>query len=136
MMKKWNKEFDVEDMGANCFYIVLVDDNCEDNFSDCVNADGQLIYDESHMLTAECELAYVVDNNKESIVLNEDCIFDFAEDSSLPDSFKFKGAFLVTDARYAMGYSINQYSLELTTQLVFEKDLRFFDVLEAVSDGE
>ena len=135
-MRKWNKEFDVEDIGGNCFYIVLVDDNCEDNFSDCVNADGQLIYDESHMITAECELAYDVSDTRESIILNADCIFDFAEDDSLPDSFKFKGAFLVTDARYVLGYSINQYSLEITTQMIFEKDLRFFGIVESVSNGE
>ena len=31
-MQKWNKEFDVEDIGTNCFYIVLVDEVCDNNF--------------------------------------------------------------------------------------------------------
>ena len=53
-----------------------------------------------------------------------------------PTSFKMKGAFLTTDTGFVLGYSINQYTLEITTQMIFEKDLTFFDIVEVVSDGE
>ena len=137
MTKGWNKEFDVADLGANCFYIALVDDNCANNFSDCINADGQLIYNESHMVMAECELEYdVVRDSVENIVLADDCSFEFAEDELLPDSFNMKGAFLLVDDRYVMGYSINNYSVNITTQMVFEKGLIFYNVIEGGLSGE
>jgi len=133
-MKKWNKEFDVEDIGTNCFYIVLVDDNCADNFSDCINQEGKLIYTNNQRISQECELAYVTNRNTESIVLNADCTFEF-DGVTYPESFKFKGAFLTTDSGFIMGYSINLYSLEITTELTFEKDLVFYDIVEGVSNG-
>lgn len=135
MRKGWNKEFDVGDMGASSFHIVLVDGNCKDNFSECVDSDGKLIYSNSQKISQECELVYVATGNTESLVLNEDCTFEF-NGEDYPESFKFKGAFLTTDENYVLGYSINQYSLQITTQMKFEKGLVFFDITEGVFDGE
>ena len=134
-LKKWNKEFDVEAFDSSTFQITLVDGECANNFSDCVDSDGQLIYTSTHSISAECELDYVVQDNTESIVLKEDCTFDF-DGETYPTSFKMKGAFLTTDTGFVLGYSINQYTLEITTQMIFEKDLTFFDIVEVVSDGE
>ena len=134
-MQKWNKEFDVEDMGTNCFYIVLVDDECDNNFSDCINQDGQLRYSNQHYISVECELKYTINNNAEQIALADDVTFDF-DGTTYPESFNMKGAFLTTDSGYVMGYSINQYSINITTQMIFEKDLIFFDMVEGVSNGE
>ena len=93
-MRKWNREFDVEDLGNSTFYIVLVDENCPNNFSECVDpTTGELIFQEGQYIHAECELDYVIDGNVETIVLNEDCTFDF-DGTTYPESFKMKGAFL------------------------------------------
>ena len=134
LMSKWNKEFDVEDIGTNCFYIVLVDDICDDNFADCLD-DGQLRYSDGHTIKAECSLEYVINNNAESIVLDGDVTIDFA-DEEFTDGFKMKGAFLTTDSGYILGYSINQFSINITTQMIFEDGLTFFDVIEGGLNGE
>lgn len=133
-MSKWNKEFDVEDIGTNCFYIVLVDDVCYDNFADCLNNDGQLIYSDAHTIKAECSLEYVTGNTTESVVLDGDVTIDFA-DEGYDDGFKMKGAFLTTDSGYVMGYSINQFSLNITTQMIFEDGLTFYDIVEGGING-
>lgn len=134
-MSKWNKEFDVEDIGTNCFYIVLVDDVCDDNFSDCINSDGQLRYSESNMISASCSLEYVTNNTVESIKLDGDVTIDFV-DEGFTDGFKMKGAFLTTDSGYIMGYSINQFSINVTTQMIFEDGLTFYDIVDGVYNGE
>lgn len=134
-LKKWNKEFDVEDFGNSTFYIVLVDENCNDNFSECINQDGQLIYDNTHSIKSECELSYVVNDNTESIVLAADCTFDF-NGEDYPTSFNMKGAFLVNEDNYVLGYSINQYAIYITTQMIFEQGLTFYDIVEGILDGE
>lgn len=127
----------MENIGTNCFYIVLVDDICDDNFSDCINQDNQLKYSNNHYVSAECELKHEVNGEVESIILNEDCTFTFDGEGTNPESFNMKGAFLTTDSGYVMGYSINQYSINITTQMIFEKGLIFYDIIEGSGiDGE
>lgn len=130
-LQKWNKEFDVEDIEATCFYIVLVDDICDDNFSDCVNQDNQIKYSEDHLISSECYLKYVIDGTNEKIALDGDVTIDFDGETN-PESFSLKGAFLTNDNGYIMGYSINQQSFNVTNQMIFEDDLVFFDIIEGV----
>ena len=133
-LKKWNKEFDVEDLGNGSFYIALVNDSCADNFSECVDSDGILIYSDEALFNG-CSLEYVVNGNTESIKLAEDCTFTF-DDTEYPPRFNMKGAFLINEDHYVMGYSINQYSIPITTQMIFEAGLSFYDIVEGVLDGE
>ncbi len=139
-MKKWNKEFDVEDTVGDTtvldqtFKIILVNGDCRDNFLECVT-DGVLNYSGSQIVSAECNLRYETNNNSESIVLDDDVTFDF-DGETYPESFPMKGAFLTTYDDYVLGYSINQFSITITTQMIFEKDLAFFDVIEGGLNGE
>lgn len=127
-MQKWNKEFDVENIGTNCFNIVLVDDVCDDNFSDCINPDGQLKYDtELHCKSVECSLVY----SNDKIVLGADAVINFND-----DSFDMKGVFLTTDSGYIMGYCINQVSLTVTNSMTFEEGFIFYDIVEGACNGE
>ena len=125
--RKWNKEFDVEDIETNCFNIVLVNDICDDNIEDCLNADNQLRYNEEDMLFIDCHLVYD-DTNKDNsfIALAEDCSYTFEEN----EDFKFKGAFVTNESGYVMGYSINTYSVNITNEIIFKKDLKFWTITE------
>ena len=134
-LKKWNKEFDVEDFDNSTFYIVLVNDVCADNVSECIDNNGQLVYSGSNIISNSCELEYVINGNTESIALKEDCTFTF-DDTTYPAHFNMKGAFLVNEDNYVLGYSINQYSLYITTQMIFEAGLIFYSIVESVLDGE
>lgn len=130
-MQKWNKEFDVEAIDSNCFYIVLVDDVCDDNFSDCVNNEGYLRYSSSNYVQVECSLKYDTNNGRESIVLDADAVIDFTD-----AGFRMKGIFLTTDTGYVMGYNINQTSVLVNTSMTFEKDFIFYDIVEGATYGE
>ena len=68
-------------------------------------------------------------------MLDDDVTFEF-DGETYPESFDMKGAFLTTADGYVLGYSINQFSLTITTQMIFEKDLVFFDIIEGVLNGE
>ena len=126
-MRKWNKEFDVEDIGTNCFNIVLVDDICDDNISDCLNQDGQLKYDESHLKSVECSLVYNEDSDYDTsnIALANSVTVPFTTD----EVFSMKGVFITNDAGYVMGYSIYTTSINISN-LSFEKDLILWDIVE------
>lgn len=121
----------MEDIETNCFYIVLVDDVCDDNIEDCLNSDNQLRYAESHMRSMECYLVYTETDGKGHIALSGDVTFTLGA-----TNFAMKGAFLTNDAGYVMGYSINTSSLNITNALIFEEGLRFWDIYEGVSNGE
>lgn len=124
--RKWNKEFDIEAMGETCFNIVLVDGNCDDNIEDCLNADLQLKYDESNMKQESCSLEYHVNSQyNDSIRLSSAVTFELGE-----EMFEMKGAFITTDSGYVMGYSINNYSVNITNQMIFEKDFVLWDIVE------
>ena len=47
-----------------------------------------------------------------------------------------KGAFLTTYDDYVLGYSINQFSITITTQMIFEDGLTFYDIVDGVYNGE
>lgn len=122
----------MEDIGTNCFYIYIVDDICEDNIEDCINADGQLLYDDNvHVLKQECTLEYVESVENGYINLDGDVTFTFGE-----SNFSMKGTFLVTDNGYVIGYSINTSSLNVTTSLIFEDGLTFFSLVDGDLSGE
>lgn len=129
--KKWNKEFDVEDMPSNCFNIVLVDGICDDNIEDCLTVENHLKYDETsnHVLSKSCTLVYTeVSDGKDTISLGDNVTFGT---NVLGDNvFNMKGAFVTNDAGYVMGYSINEYTTGLTNQLIFDKDLILWDIEE------
>lgn len=128
--KKWNKEFDVEDINSNCFYIVLADDVCDDNIEDVLNADGQVKYDESHLIQELCRLNYVeVDKDTAHILL------DGETSISLVNDFNMKGCFLTTDSGYVIGYSINTFSLNISSGIIFEDGLYFFSLVEGDVNG-
>lgn len=122
----------MEDIGTNCFYIVLVDDECADNIEDCLNSDKQLVYTEEHLKSVECYLEYIeetADNAK--IVLKDDTTLLFGEN----EMFRMKGAFLTNDNGYVMAYSINTSSLTVTNQMIFEDGLEFFEIIEGELNG-
>ena len=135
--QRWNKEFDVEDLDANgiinaTFKIVIVDDVCEDNIEECLNSSGQLTYSSPHTITQDCSLKYTREGlEREYISLNGDVHFIFEEG----ENFSLKGAFLTTNGGYVLGYSINQQSLNITNEMIFEDTLIFFDIIEGVIDG-
>ena len=126
--QKWNKEFDVEDIGTNCFYFVLVDDICYDNFEECVDSEGHLKYDQSHWLYEECYLEYTESENQDAIELTIDgtVTIDF-EDLSI-DDFDMKGCFILTDSEYVVGYSINTRSLNISNKFIIEDGLKLFTI--------
>lgn len=129
-MQKWNKEFDVEDIGTNCFYIVLVDSVCDDNISDCLNNDGQLVYEESDMISADCSLAFNNVNSEVSIIsLDGSVTFTFGEG----ETFDMKGIFITNDAGYVLGYTINPSTVTISNQMIFEDGLIFWDIVEGGS---
>lgn len=129
--KGWNKKFDVDDLSNETINIVLVDDICDDNISDCIDSGGELIYTSSNTLSENCTLNFVEeDENRCYIQLDDDVTFDLDN-----DNFSMKGAFLTDSSGYVIGYSINQYSLNITNEMVFEKDLIFFDIVEGVLNG-
>lgn len=131
-MKRWNKEFDVEAMESNCFYLHLVDDVCDDNIKDCLNEDGQLRYDESHLKSMGCVLEYVeldpddLTNEDANIVLSDNVTFEFDEDEYFP----CKGVFLTTDNGYVLSYVINTRAFTLTNQMIYEEGLILIDIRE------
>ena len=135
--KKWNKEFDVEDIISDSdtinadFNIVIVDDVCDDNIEDCIDSNGELVYSSPHILSKTCALDYKEEGLERCYIsLNQDVTFDFEELSV--ENFSLKGAFLTTEGGYVLGYSINQYSLNVTYQMIFEEGLIFFDIIEGV----
>ena len=129
--KGWNKKFDVDDLSNETINIVLVDDICDDNISDCINGEGELIYSSPNILSENCTLNFVdEDENRSYIQLDDDVTFELEE-----TNFNMKGAFLTTSDGYVIGYSINQYSLNITNAMIFEKDLIFFDIVESVING-
>ena len=133
-MRKWNKEFDVEDIGTNCFNIVLVDDVCDDNIEDVLNLDGQIKYNESHLIIAECGLNYVIDDDShEHIILNGEVEIDFADLDI--DDFNMKGCFITNDGGYVMGYSINTFSLNISNGIIFENGLYLWSIIEGEVNG-
>ena len=128
--QKWNKEFDVEDIGSNCFYLVLVDDICADNIDDVLTEDGQISYSNTHLLKKQCFLEYTqIDNDHSEITL------DGEVEITLANPFNMKGAFLTNDAGYVMGYSINTSSLQISEAIIFEDGLRFWTMGEC-NNGE
>lgn len=138
-MMKWNKEFDVEEIATNCFYVVLVDNICDDNILDCLNADKQLRYSSEHLLMLQCSLSYTDDGDSSYITIAEDVTITFPytdEHHTAIESFDMKGVFVTNDAGYVMGYSINTYSLNINTQFTIEEGLKLWSVLEAINNGE
>ena len=131
-MKKWNKEFDVEDIGTNCFYIVLIDDVCDDNISDVLDAENKIKYDEEHLLSLECTLKYEDDGDTSYVSLDGDVTHTFAEG----ESFNMKGVFVTNESGYVMGYSINQYSFNINNQFIMDDGLKLWTISEAKLNGE
>ena len=129
--KKWNKKFDVENLSSETMNIVLVDDICDDNIEDCLNSNGELKYSSPNIVSEDCTLNFVEEDvNRSYIQLDDDVTFEFGT-----ANFSMKGAFLTTSEGYVLGYSINQYSLNITNEMIFEKDLIFFDIVEGVLNG-
>lgn len=129
-VRKFNKEFDVEDIDTKCFYLVLLDDLCPDNLSDCLNSEGKLNFTDEqmqiHSQEKEVNLVYSESEDYVGIIsLKEDTTFEFDI-----TNFRFKGAFLRTNNGYVLGGSVNTYSVNVTNQMIFEKDLKFFEIVE------
>ena len=129
-VRKFNKEFDVEDIDTKCFYLVLLDDLCLDNLSDCLNSEGKLNFTDEqmqiHSQEKEVNLVYSESEDYVGIIsLKEDTTFEFGD-----TNFRFKGAFLRTNSGYVLGGSVNTYSVNITNQMIFEKDLKFFEIVE------
>ena len=137
---KWNKEFDVEDINTNCFYIVLVDDSCNDNIEDCLNPDGQLDYAEEHLLPIQCSLKYETIGTNSYIRLDGDVdiVFPYYDEATeiTYDNFNMKGVFITTDSGYVMGYSINTYSMNINTEFIIEDGITFWSIIEGELYGE
>lgn len=131
-MKKWNKEFDVEDIGTNCFYIVLVDDICDDNISDVLDAENKIKYDEEHLLSLKCTLKYEDDGDTSYVSLDGDVTHTFGGN----ENFNMKGVFVTNESGYVMGYSINQYSFNISNQFILDDGLKLWTILEAKLHGE
>ena len=134
LFKKWNKEFDVEDLTSTCFYIAIVDEECDDNLNNCLDSEGHLIYAEtSHTKTVECALTYTDTNDYgDAIVsLSEEVSFEFEEN----EMFALKGCFLLSDSGYVLCGSTNTFSVNVTNEIIFEKGLNFFTIVEGVFNG-
>lgn len=136
-LRKWNKEFDVEEIETTCFYIYLLNDICYDNIEQCVDENtGRFTFTDEQLqnnslkLPCYLELKYV-DTDVSDIVLKEDTEYTFGAD----ENFAMKGAFLVTDSGYVMGYSINSQSVNITNRIIFEKGLTFWNIVEGVLNG-
>ena len=129
-MQKWNKEFDVETLGSG-FHVVLVDDICDDNILDCLN-DKKLKYASSHLLSLDCTLKYTDDGDNAIISLDGEVTHTFADD----ESFNMKGIFVTNSEGYVMGYSINQYSMNINNQFVMDDGLKLWSILEGKLNGE
>ena len=131
-MMKWNKEFDVEDIGTNCFYIVLVDDECDDNIEQVLDEEKKIRYSEEHLLSLSCNLKYEDDGDNAIISLDGDVTHTFADG----ESFDMKGVFVTNERGYVMGYSINQYSMNINNQFTMEYGLKLWSILEGKLNGE
>lgn len=136
-LRKWNKEFDVEAMESSSFNIYLLNDICYDNIEQCVDENtGKFVFSSEQLqanslvLPCQLELKYI-DNDVSDIVLKEDTEHTFDAD----ENFAMKGAFLVTDEGYVMGYSINSQSVNITNRIIFEKRLTFWNIVEGVLNG-
>ena len=126
--KKWNKEFDVENLGSGTFNIVLVGDECPNNIEDCLN--GTALQSFSDTLTESVDLIFdEIDRDTFSIKVDGDVVFDIGEDNN----FSLKAAFLTssnTTTNYVMGFSINQNSINVSNEVIFEDGLVFWSVAE------
>ena len=131
-MMKWNKEFDVEDIGTNCFYIVLIDDICDDNITDVLDVENKIKYDEEHLLPLKCNLKYEDDGDTSYVSLDGNVTHTFAQGKS----FNMKGVFVTNESGYVMGYSINQYSFNINNQFIMDDGLKLWTILEAKLHGE
>lgn len=135
LIQKWNKEFDVEEIDTTCFYLYLLDDICYDNIKQCLDSEGKFIFTNTqmtaHSVNQPCYLKSThVTDTIDNIILKDDVTFTFGE-----NNFAMKGAFLVTDSGYVMGYSINTYSVNVTNQMIFEAGLEFFEIIEGAYNG-
>ena len=131
-MQKWNKEFDVEDIGTDCFYIVLIDDICEDNISDVLDNENKISYSEEHLLSLPCNLKYEDDGDNAYISLDGTVTHTFESD----ERFNMKGVFVTNQSGYVMGYSINQYSMNISNQFILDDGLKLWSILEGRVNGE
>lgn len=126
--KKWNKEFDVENLGSGTFNIVLVGEECPNNIEDCLN--GTALQSFSNALTESVDLVFdEIDRDTFSIKVDGDVVFDIGEDNNFP----LKAAFLTssnTTTNYVMGFSINQNSINVSNEVIFEDGLVFWSVAE------
>lgn len=126
--KKWNKEFDVENLGSGTFNIVLVGEECPNNIEDCLN--GTALQSFSNALTESVDLVFdEIDRDTFSIKVDGDVVFDIGEDNN----FSLKAAFLTssnTTSNYVMGFSINQNSINVSNEVIFEDGLVFWSVAE------
>ena len=134
-MQKWNKEFDVEEIETTCFSLYLLDDICPDNIGQCLDSDGKFSFNDTemteHSVSQSCYLtSNHVSDTVDNITLRDDVTFTFGD-----SNFAMKGAFLVTDSGYVMGYSINTYSVNVTNQMIFEAGLEFFEIIEGAYNG-
>ena len=126
--KKWNKEFDVDNLGSGTFNIVLVGEECPNNIEDCLN--GTALQSFSNALTESVDLVFdEIDRDTFSIKVDGDVVFDIGEDNN----FSLKAAFLTssnTTSNYVMGFSINQNSINVSNEVIFEDGLVFWSVAE------
>lgn len=124
-------------MESSSFNIYLLNDICYDNIEQCVDENtGKFVFSSEQLqanslvLPCQLELKYI-DNDVSDIVLKEDTEHTFDAD----ENFAMKGAFLVTDEGYVMGYSINSQSVNITNRIIFEKGLTFWNIVEGVLNG-
>ena len=138
-MQKWNKEFDVEDIGTDCFYIVLIDDVCDDNISDVLDIENKISYSEEHLLQLPCNLKYEDDGDNAYISIDGTVTLTFpytdAHHTAIED-FNMKGVFVTNQSGYVMGYSINQYSMNISNQFILDDGLKLWSIMEGKYYGE
>lgn len=126
-LRKWNKEFDVEDLENTTFKIILVNENCDNNIEDCLT-DGVLKYGASDCLIEDCTLKYdELDSDNVNITLDGDVTF------TINDPFQLKGAFITTSSKYVLGYSINTSSLSIYNEMIFKDEMVIWDIMDGVN---
>ena len=123
----WNKKFCIDDFDSDEFKVVLVDDICKDNISECLT-NGILKYKDNtdNILEASCNLKYTESDDYDDlyIQLDGDVVF------TLESDFSLKGLFIVNQDYYVMGASINTYSVNIATELTIEDGLYLWSLIE------
>jgi len=126
-LEQFNLKFSVSDMKAtsNKFRLVLVSD-CNDDFKDCIDGNGVLNSSNTVLYTIPCSLKWnLLDENTVEVSLRNTVSVSIGTDIK-----DLRAVFLTNTSNYVMLYSIFNHSIQITNEMVFEKDTLFFSIGE------